>query len=77
MDGEQLILDKTEWLWLGHSVFSLSLVLNGVTLPQTDLGVLLDSRLLLEKQVAAVARRAFIQHCFVCQLHTFLDREAL
>lgn len=42
-----------------------SLTVDGVALPQTDpvhnLGVLLDSQLLLKEQLAVLARRAFAQ----------------
>lgn len=54
----------------------LSLVLDGVALHQINpvdyLGVLLGSCLLLEE-----ARRAFALLQVVCQLHSFLDWEAL
>ncbi|KAM6466454.1 uncharacterized protein PHA67_012250 [Liasis olivaceus] len=80
----QLNPGKTEWLWVGGSSVSRSLpslVLDGVALPQTDpvhnLGVLLDSRLLLKEQVAVMAKRAFAQLRVVHQLHPFLDRESL
>ena len=42
-----------------------------------NLGVLLDSQLLLKEQVAVVARRALAQLCVVRQLYPFLDQEAL
>lgn len=46
-----------------------SLLLDEVALPQTDLARnlrdLLDSRLLLEEQIAAVVRRALAQPCVV------------
>lgn len=80
----QLNPGKTEWLWVNGSSVSgtlSSLELDGIALPQTDpvhnLGVLLDSRLLLEEQVAAMARRAFAQLRVVHQLRPFLDRDAL
>lgn len=44
---------------------------------QTDmmhnLGVLLDSRLLLKEEVALMVRMAFVHACVVHQLHSFLD----
>lgn len=57
---------KIEWLWVSgasdEKVLS-SLVLDGMALIQMNLvcnlGVLLDSRLLLEKHGAAIARKAF------------------
>lgn len=59
-----------EWLWIfGHSrdKFLPSLVLDGVSLPQTDLlrnlEVLLDFWLLVRKRVATVARKVFF-HTF-------------
>lgn len=59
----QLNPSKTEWLWvLGSSSSGTmpSLVLDGVVLPQTDpvhnLRVFLDSQLLLNEQIAVVAR---------------------
>lgn len=54
-----------------------SLVLDGMLLPQAELGhnlgVLLDSQFLTEKQVTAMARRVFAQLCCA----PFLDFEAL
>lgn len=53
----------------------------GVALPQTDevynLRVFLDSQVLLDEQMTAVATRAFPQLCVVYQLHLDLDQEAL
>ena len=61
---------KMEWLWVNGCSISRpwsSLVLDGVALPQTDLGrnmgVLLDSQLLLKEQVAVMARGPL--HSFV------------
>lgn len=73
---------KTEWLWIlrptGSRIMP-SLVFYENTLAQTDpvcnLGILLNSQLLLDEQVAVVARRTF------SQLHlrhqwSFLDQQA-
>lgn len=54
----------------GGSRGSLSLVVDGVAMPQADLmhnlGDLLDSQLLLEHLVAVMTRRAFAQlRCYV------------
>lgn len=58
-----------------------SLVLDGVLLslsePVHNLGVLLDSCLLLEDQVVGVNKRAFAQLRFVHQLQPFLDHNSI
>lgn len=69
----QLNYVKMEWLWTRSSSASGDLpylVLEGVV---HNLGVLPDSQLLLEEQVADVARRAFAQLWVVCQLSPFLN----
>lgn len=77
-------LDRMQWLWVfRHSddKVLLPLILNRMALSQMDkvhnLGVLLDSRLLLEEKVAAMARRPFAYFQVVHQLHPFLVWEAL
>lgn len=54
---------------------------DGIVVPYSklvcNLGVLMDSQLLLKEQMAAVTRRAFAQLHFVPQLLPFLDQEAL
>lgn len=45
--------------------------------PVHNLGVLLDLQLLLNKQVAVVARKAFAKLCVVFQLCSFLNQEFL
>ncbi|KAF7237138.1 Protoheme IX farnesyltransferase [Varanus komodoensis] len=76
--------DKTEVLLvggLGFRVGDLDLVLNGVALPLRDrirsLGVLLDPELLLEAQVTAVARSAFLQLRLIHQLRPYLENDCL
>lgn len=65
LDGEQ---QAKTWLWVRGSLALgelPSLVIHGVTLPQTDLvhnlGVLLYLQLLVKQQVAIMARKAFAQ----------------
>lgn len=64
----QLNPGKMDWIWVYGASGSRHLsflVLDGMALPQTDLVhnlvFFLDSRLLLKKQVAIVARRCFTQ----------------
>lgn len=72
-----------DWVALGppESRNLSALILDGITLSQTDpvnnLGVLLDSWLLLKEQVVVIVRRAITQLQFVHQLCSFLDEEAL
>nr|GFC52549.1 hypothetical protein [Tanacetum cinerariifolium] len=76
--------DKTEVLLVQKSttqVLDHRPALNGVVLPLKEqvrsLGVLLDAQLLLDSQVAAVARGAFAQLRLVRQLRPYLDRADL
>ncbi|XP_061487037.1 uncharacterized protein LOC133387065 isoform X2 [Rhineura floridana] len=76
--------DKTEMLLVdGFSdrMVDTYPILDGVTLPLKDrvrsLGVVLDSSLSLEAQVASVARNAFYQLRLVAQLCPYLSKEDL
>lgn len=67
--------------WRFSSADFPSLTLSGVIFPQAELvcnlGVLLDSWLLLKEQVVAVTRTDFAQIRVVQNLCPFLDQEAL
>lgn len=71
---------KTKWLWIigsSRSEYIPSLVLDELALPPSrlvhNLKVFLDWQLLLEEQVTAVARKAYVQFHLILQLHPFLD----
>lgn len=64
----RFIFTKTEWLWVFDSQRSgeiPSLTLDGIAFPLSrlacNLKVFLDSQLLLEEQVSAMARKTFVQ----------------
>lgn len=75
---------KTECLWMFESQRSgqiPSLSLDGIAFSLSrlacNLKVFVDSQLLLEEQVSAVARKTFVQFHLVYQLCHFLDQGAL
>lgn len=72
-----------EWLWVRNPSVprSLSFLVRWDCTTQTDLvhnlGILLDSQLLLEEQVEVGARRIFAQLHLVHPLWPFLDKQSL
>lgn len=61
----QLTPGKTKWLWVDPSIFR---SLSSWSWMGHNLGDILDSQLLLKKQVAAMARKAFAQLHVMCQV---------